>query len=154
MNCRKKEYYAWNCYLRTFRKKPEDEKTTERANWARCIWNQATKKAAATWLANQDYDNSDPKSYSVGRVFMMKDIDDKVNDTWYLDSCALGYICNNRDLFSDMCTKNYKFITSGGEIIWSQEVGMVHFLLQTDTTMILFNVSYTLKCDSNLISLS
>lgn len=50
---------------------------------------------------------------------MTRDTNDKANDTLYLYSYALRHIYNNRDLFSDMCTKNYEFITAGGEIIWS-----------------------------------
>ena len=41
-----------------------------------------------------------------------------------------------------------------GKIIYFQEVGIVHLLLQIGkTTMTLLNVAYALKCDSNLISL-
>lgn len=78
---------------------------------------------------------------------------DDPSDTWYLDSCASRHICNNRELFSDLRPKNYEFVTAGGEIIRSQEVGTVHLPLQSGTTMTLLNVAYTSKCDSNLILL-
>lgn len=50
---------------------------------------------------------------------MIKDTDDKANDTWYLDFYALRYICNKRDFFSDIHMKNYEFITTRVKIIWS-----------------------------------
>lgn len=84
---------------------------------------------------------------------MTRETNDKANDTWYLDSYASRHICNNKDLFSDIHTKNYEFITVKGEIIWSQEVGMVHFLLETVTIMTLLIIAYTPKRDSKLISL-
>lgn len=149
----KKRYYAWDCRLRTFKNKLEDEKTIKTAKQVWWTRNQVTKKAAAAQSASQDHNNSDPELHPVGRVFMTRDTNDKANDTWYLDSYASRHICNNNNLFSDIHTKNYKFITAGGEIIWCQEVGMVHFLLETGTTMTLLNVAYTPKRDSNLISL-
>lgn len=99
------------------------------------------------------HNDFDLKLYLVGKIFMIRDTNDNGNKIWYLASYALRHICNNRDLFWDIYIKNYEFITAGGEIIWSQEVGKVHFLLQINTTMTLLNVTYTLKCDSNLISL-
>lgn len=78
----------------------------------------------------------------------------KVNNIWYLDSCALRHICNNRKLFLDIRSKNYKFIMAGGKIIYSQKVGIVHLtLLSGKTKMTLLNVEYAPKCDFNLISL-
>ena len=85
---------------------------------------------------------------------MTRQSSDEASDTWYIDCCALKHICNNRELFSDIRSKNYEFITAGGEIIHSQEVSTVHLLLQSGkTTMTLLNVAYAPKCDSNLISL-
>lgn len=49
---------------------------------------------------------------------------------------------------------NYKFIIAESEIIQSQEVGKAHFTLRSKmSTMMLLNITYALKCDSNLISL-
>ena len=79
---------------------------------------------------------------------------DEVNNIWYLDSCASRHICNNRELFLDIRSKNYKFIMARGKIIYSQKVGIVHFtLLSGKITMTLLNVEYAPKCDFNLISL-
>ena len=153
-NCGKKGHYARDCYSTTSKRKPEDEKAAEEAKRAQWKRNQATEKAAAARSANQDQDDSDHDPYPAGRAFMTRHSSDKVNDTWYLDSCASRHICNNRVLFSDIRSKNYKFITAGGEIIHSQEVGTVHLTLQSGkTTMTLLNVAYAPKCDSNLISL-
>lgn len=52
-----------------------------------------------------------------------------------------------------MQIKNYEFITTGSDIIWSQKIGTVHFLLQTSIIMILLNIAYTLKYDLNVIIL-
>ena len=112
--------------------------------------NRAAKKTAAAWLADQE--DSDPKSYPASRAFMTKHSSNKPNDIWYLDFCALRHIRNNWEQLSDLQSKNYEFITAGGEVIWSPEVGTVHFPLQSGT-MTLLNVAYTPKYDSNLILL-
>lgn len=65
----------------------------------------------------------------------------------------MRHICNYRKLILDMYTKNYGFIIARSEIIWTQKVDTIHFYLQTDTIMTLLNIIYTLKYDSNLISL-
>ncbi len=83
---------------------------------------------------------------------MIRHSSSKPKDTWYLDSCASKHICKNRELFSDLRPKNYEFITAGGEVIRSREVGTVHLSLQSGK-MTLLNVAYTPKCDFNLISL-
>ena len=73
-------------------------------------------------------------------------------NTWYLNFCVSGHICNNQDLFLEFRPKNYKFITAGGKIIQSQKVGTIYFLLQRRKTSLL-NILYTLNCNSNLILL-
>lgn len=66
----------------------------------------------------------------------------------------MRHICNNRELFLDIWSKNYEFITAGDKIIHSQEVGTVYLLFQSGkTTITLLNIIYTPKCNSNLISL-
>ena len=73
-------------------------------------------------------------------------------DAWYLNCCASRHICKNRDLFSDLQSKNFEFITVGGELIWFREVGTVQLSLQS-RKMTLLNIAYIPKYDSNLISL-
>ena len=151
-NCGKKGHYARDCYSNS-KRKPEDEKAAEEAKRVRWKRNRATEKAAAARSANQDND-SDPEPYPAGRAFMTRLSSEETTDRWYLDSCASRHICNNRELFSDIRSKNYEFVTAGGDIIRSKEVGTVHLPLQSGkTTMTLLNVAYAPKCDSNLISL-
>lgn len=85
---------------------------------------------------------------------MTRHSSDEVNDTWYLDSGALRYICNNRELFLDIGSKNYKFIMIESKIIYSQKVSTIHLLFQSKKiTIMLLNIIYGLKCNSNLILL-
>lgn len=85
---------------------------------------------------------------------MTRHSSDKVNDTWYLDFCALRHICNNRELFLDIWSKNYKFITIESKIIFFQKVNTIHLLFQSEKiTIMLLNIAYGLKCNSNLILL-
>ena len=55
-------------------------------------------------------------------------------------------------MFSDLRPKNFEFITAGGKVIRSREVETVYLSFQSGK-MILLNVVYILKFDSNLISL-
>ncbi len=73
-------------------------------------------------------------------------------DSWYLDSCASRHICNDKRFFSDLRPKSYEFMTAGGDIIRSEEVGNVR-LPTCSGLLILNNVAYTPRCNSNLISL-
>lgn len=47
-NYGKKRHYIWDCYQRTFKRKPKDEKTTKKAKQAQQKKNRVTEKAAAT----------------------------------------------------------------------------------------------------------
>lgn len=78
----------------------------------------------------------------------------EASNTWYLDSYISKHICNNKELFSNIWSKNYEFITIEGIIIYFQVVGIVHLLLQSGkTTMTLLNIINAPKCDFNLILL-
>lgn len=63
----------------------------------------------------------------------------------------LRQICKNRELFSDLQSKNYKFITARKEVIQSRELGIVHFCLPSKKITLL-NIAYTPKYNSSLIS--
>lgn len=73
-------------------------------------------------------------------------------DMWYFNSYTLRHICNNRELFSNLQSKNYEFITIEREVIQFQEVETVHLSLPNGK-ITLFNIAYTSKYNSNLISL-
>lgn len=90
----------------------------------------------------------------MGRTFMTRHSSNKANNTWYLDFYILRHICNNKKLYSNIRSKNYKFIMVRGEIIYSQEINIVYLLLRNGKiTMMLLNVVYISKYDFNLISL-
>ena len=151
-NCGKKGHYVRDCYSNS-KRKPKDKKAAEKAK--RVCWkrNQATEKVTTTRSANQD-NNFDFKSYPAGQVFMTRLSSKETTDCWYLDSCASRHIYNNRELFSDIRSKNYKFVTVSGDIIQSKKLGTVHLPLQSGkTTMTLLNIAYAPKYDFNLISL-
>lgn len=63
------------------------------------------------------------------------------------------YICNDKHLFSDLQLKSYKFVIVGGEIIRSEEVGLVHLLTHNGIIITLNNIAYIPRSDSNLILL-
>lgn len=78
----------------------------------------------------------------------------KTTDCWYLNFCALRYICNNRKLFLGIRSKNCEFVTASGDIFQSKKVTIVVLPIQGGkTTMRLLNIAYTPKYDFNLISL-
>ena len=148
-NCGKRGHYTKDCRS-SLKRKPNDEKAVEEAQQIRWTRNRVVEKAAAPRSTNQD--ESDLKPYLAGKIFMIKHSNPSLEliDAWYLDTCVSRYICKNRNWFSDLRPNNFEFIITGGELIWSREVRIVHFSLQS-RKMTLLNVAYTPKCDSNLI---
>lgn len=67
----------------------------EEAKLTRWKTNQANK-AVSTRLTT-DHNKSDAKPYLAGRAFTTCIVltDKEQLEVWYLDSCALKYICNN-----------------------------------------------------------
>lgn len=59
---------------------------------------------------------------------MIRHYNNEVNNIWYLYSCILRHIYNNRELFLDIRSKNYKFMLDRGEIIYLQEVSIIYLL--------------------------
>ena len=72
---------------------------------------------------------------------------------WFLDSCASRHLCNNRRLFTSTWAKSINFITAAGQVIETEEIGIVSILLADGTTIKLHNVALAPGCDSNLILL-
>ena len=147
-NCGRKDHYAKDCRssTRNFTKKKSVEESIEEAKRSR--WKKNQVKAAKSTANNDD---SDAKPYLVGQAFMTC----KTNEEgeWYLDSCASRYICNNHEKFVDLRPKTYEFITVGGNIIRSSQIGTVTLLLENSSNLTLTNTAYTPECNSNLISL-
>lgn len=71
---------------------------------------------------------------------------------WYLDSCALRHLCNDKTLFRDLRPMYIDFITAVGQVIRTEQVGTVSIPLKTGQ-IDLQNVELASGCDSNLISL-
>ena len=145
-NCGKKGHYARDCHTSNKRKPKESLEEAKRARWKK---NQA--KAAAA-RSTTDHDDSDTEPYPAGRAFMTR-IDERQSDIWYLDSCASRHICNSQKKFADLHPKTYEFVTAGGDIIRSEQVGTVILPLENGSQLTLSNVAYAPECDSNLISL-
>ena len=145
-NCRKKGYYARDCYTSNKRKPEESLKKAKRARWKK---NQA--KAAAA-RPTTDHNNSNAKPYPAGRAFMTH-TDKNQSGMWYLDSCASRHICNSQEKFADLRPKTYEFATAGGDIFRSEQVRTVILLLENGSQLTFCNVAYAPECDSNLISL-
>ena len=117
-NCGKKGHYAGDCHMSN-KKKPEE--SLKEGKRARSKKNQA--KAAAARLTT-NHNDSDTKPYPAGRAFMTR-TDEGQSGKWYLDSCASRHICNSQEKFADLCPKTYEFVTTGGDIIRSEQVGTV-----------------------------
>lgn len=72
---------------------------------------------------------------------------------WYLDSFSSRHICNNHEIFVDLCPKRYEFVIACGNIIRLMEVGTVIIFLENSSPT-LANVIYVSECDAKLIFLS
>ena len=149
-NCGKKGHYAKDCHPSNKRKPEESAEEAKRTRWKR---NQANKAAAAR--STSDHDDSDAEPYPAGRAFMTRTVsaDEERSEVWYLDSCASKHICNDQQKFADLRPKSYEFITAGGDIIRSEQVGTIVLPLGNGSELTLSNVAYAPECDSNLISL-
>lgn len=77
-NYRKREYYVKDYHLAT-KRKLKDKKANKKLKKAWWIKNWVSEKAFGTWLANQD--NSDSKSYLIGRTFMTRHLSNDSNST-------------------------------------------------------------------------
>ena len=82
---------------------------------------------------------------------MIREIEDL--HIWYYDSCTLKYICNDKQFFSDILLKSYKFVIAKKEIIRLEEVKLVYLHTNTGTTVTLKNVAYTPRYNFKLILL-
>ena len=106
-------------------------------------------------------DDSDPKLFApgtIGTVFMVKEQQglqktSRSSFSWFLDSCASRYLCNNRRLFTNTRAKSIDFITAVGQVIRTEEIGTVSIPLADGITIELQNVAWVPGCNSNLISL-
>lgn len=63
------------------------------------------------------------------------------------------HICNSQEKFVDLQLKTYEFVTTGRDIIRSEQVRTVILTLENGLQLIFSNIAYTLECDSNLIFL-
>ena len=144
----RKGHYAKDCHNSThnFTKRKSVEEFIEEAKRSRWKKNQA--KAAKSTANNDDFD---VETYPAGRAFMTREADEERE--WYLDSCASRHICNNHEKFVDLRPKTYEFITAGGNIIRSSQIGTITLLLENSSKLTLTNVVYTPEYDSKLISL-
>ena len=103
----------------------------------------------------EDSDDKEPFTPGpVGKACMAKEQLQKVDtDTWFLDSCASRHLCNNRKLFSNTKTKSIDFVTAAGQVIRTEEIGIVSIPLSGGNTIELHNVALIPGCNFNLISL-
>ena len=81
------------------------------------------------------------------------EVDKDHSEEWYPDSCTSRHICNHREGFTDLRPESYEFVTAGGTIIRSSQVGTITFSIENGLQLMLSNVAFIPECDSNLISL-
>lgn len=84
---------------------------------------------------------------------MIRTAEEKQSGVWYLDPFTSRYISNSQESFADLRPKTYEFVTAGGDIIRSKQVGAITLPLKNGLELTFSNVVYILECDSNLISL-
>ena len=77
----------------------------------------------------------------------------KVQNTWYLNSCTSRYICNNKLFFLNLHPKSYKFVKAGREIIRSYKMDTILLSTCNGTTITVNNITYIPRYNFNLISL-
>lgn len=147
-NCRKKCYYAKDCYSSILNKKKPKE-SIEKAK--RFWWKRNQVKVAKS--TNNDQNNSDHEPYLAGRVFMTRKVVENQSKVWYLDSCASWHICNSRERFADLRLKSYKFVIARGTIIRLTQVRTMTLPLENGSQLKLSNVAFAPEYDSILIFL-
>lgn len=84
---------------------------------------------------------------------MTRTVDKKQSGVWYLDFCISKHIFNSQDTFTDLWVKTYEFVTAWKDIIWSEQVEIITLLLKNSSELIISNIAYAPKYDSNFISL-
>lgn len=172
-NCHKLEHLGRDCPLSDKRfnrsiqcqdgsqgegqnREPGVNKSNKSYTQLRASQNRAYQTAELN--ADHIYDNSDSEAFVSGPVetaFMVKEqqLQEEIDNIWFLDSCVSRYSCNNRKLFGDMGTKNIDFVTVAEQVIHTKEIGTMFILLVDGNTIELHNVAFAPECDSNLITL-
>ena len=148
-NCIKKSYYARDCYTQSLNIK-KSKKSLEETKYTWLKKNET--QTVATELIT-DYNNLDVELYSIRQAFIICIRDEKLLDIWYLDSCALKYICNSLNKFADLQVKTYKFVMARRNIISLDQVEIIISLLKMGSKFTLSYIFYTPRWDSNLIFL-
>lgn len=147
-NCTKKGHYNKDCHgSMSNKKKPEELLEKAKRSW----WKKNQDKVVVTRSTNKD--NSNAKPYLPDRAFITCIAGDGKSRVYYLDSSALRHICNSHERFIDLRLKTYEFVIASGDIIRSNQVGIVMLPLKNDAQLTLSNVTYNPKCDFNLIFL-
>ena len=153
-NCHKLGHFGRDCLLPDKKlnriQHPQKENGARRQSnsWAPNQAHQATK----------NHDDSNPELFTpwpFGTAFMVKEQLDlqRPNTSWFLDSYASRYLCNDCWLFSNIRAKSIDFVTAAGQVIRKEEISTVSIPLSGGVTIELLNVALTPICDSNLISL-
>lgn len=73
-------------------------------------------------------------------------------EIWYLYSYTLKQIYNIRKIFSEIHLKNYELMIVSGNIIRLEKVGTIQLPFENESEIILLNIAFALKYNSNLIS--
>ena len=102
-------------------------------------------------------ENAEPELFQPGRpvtAFQAISLEKtSAKRTWYLDSRASRYLCNDRSLFSNLRPISIDFVTAGKKIIRSKKIGTVSIPLADGRSIELLDTAFVLECDLNLISL-
>lgn len=143
-----------NSYLSNNNKSTQPQYGLNRANRSNSLRNNSWPHPQT--IENKE-DNFNTKLFmpgQLGTAFIIKELQKSITITWFLDSYAFWYTCNDWHLFSNMWAKNINFRIAVGQIIQNKEIGTVFISLNNDTSIKLSNVVLVPDCNSNLILLS
>ena len=152
-NCHKLGYFGRDCDQPDQRTQA-DRRTQLNRSRNSSIVSRRPKRAHQVVTQDDESDSEPFTSGPVAKAMMVTELPvmEKTRGTWYLDSCALRHLCNDKKLFKDLRPMCIDFVTAAGEIIQTEQVGTVSIPLKTGQ-IDLQNVALASKCDSNLISL-
>lgn len=156
-NCHYKRHFNWDCNLPDHRRRTDIPRQLESQQQA---YNRSRSRhglRANNAVEQNINDKDDLEPFQLGHpatafqaTFLEKTSEKK---TWYLNSGALQYLCNDRSLFINLRPMSINFITARKQIICLEEIGTVSIPLADGKSIKLLDTALVPKCDSNLIFL-
>lgn len=137
-NYHKFSHFRYNCPLPN----KQLNQNTNQNKKRNALQHQVDKVGKSEEESDDEPFASGPVSKVCMAVETLKIVQRTTSNTWFLDLCVFCHLCNNRKRFRSTDTKSINFVTVAGQVIQTNEIGIVAILLSNGKTIELHNVAY------------